>query len=126
MRDVLSTSESDSNINIEFAQPNQSNGDEENIQLQTPTPVKKQKIEPYRKAKVKQTKEETSTDLMIKDTVSNIGKFTEQLSKQDEYDSDTLFCKSLIGRLKSLPMKKNRLARKKIEDVLYEIEFPEE
>ena len=123
MRDAVTTNESDPNTDIEFVQPNKPEGDEEKVQPETPTPVKKQKIEPYRKTKTKQVKEETFTDLMIKQTVSDIGKVTVQISKQDDDDTDTksYFCKSLIGRLKSLPVKKIRLARRKIEDVLYDI-----
>ena len=40
-------------------------------------------------------------------------------------DADTLFCKSLIPTLKELPAKKNRQAKLKIQQVLYDLEFEE-
>jgi hypothetical protein len=40
-------------------------------------------------------------------------------------DADTLFCKSLIPTLKGLPAKKNRQAKLKIQQVLYDLEFGE-
>ena len=40
-------------------------------------------------------------------------------------DADTLFCKSLIPNLKELPAKKNRQAKLKIQQVLYDLEFEE-
>ena len=43
-------------------------------------------------------------------------------SNQHTEDADTLFCKSLINRIKELPKKKNKLARLKMEEVLFKIE----
>ena len=60
--------------------------------------------------------------MMIK-KVSDIDQVTKLLNKPEEDDSDVYFCKSLTGRLKSLPAKKNRLTRIKIEEVLFNLEF---
>ena len=47
-------------------------------------------------------------------------------TRTNENDSDVLFCQSLINRLKGLPLRKNRLAHLKIEEVLFNLEFEEE
>ena len=41
----------------------------------------------------------------------------------DNKDSEHMFCQSLVQQLKSLPAQKNKLARIKIQQVLYDIEF---
>ena len=43
--------------------------------------------------------------------------------KNDDADEETNFAKSIIPVLKGLPVKKKRLAKTKINQLLYEIEF---
>ena len=54
--------------------------------------------------KLKKNKE----DFSATDIVSDIDQVTKLLNKPKEDDSDGYFCKTLLGRLKSLPPKKNQ------------------
>jgi len=57
----------------------------------------------------------------VDEQISNIA---QESKKEDNMsDSDFLFCVSLVHRLKTLPPRKNRLARMKIEQLLFEIEY---
>ena len=68
-------------------------------------------------------------DTLLMKTLQEFGTEKEQsteesvpVQKQDE-SADSLFCRSLIPILENLNAKKNRYARMKIQELLYEIEF---
>lgn len=46
--------------------------------------------------------------------------------KEDEEDSDLLFFKSLLPSMKNLSRRSNRVARKKIQDIIFELEMSED
>ena len=48
------------------------------------------------------------------------------MESDKEICEDTMFCESLIPVLKSLPLRKKRLAKVKINQLLYDTEFIEE
>ena len=64
------------------------------------------------------------TDDMIMETVKSIN-IEKQADTQQEHDSDTLFCQSLVGRLRELPKKQRHLCRLKFEQILFSLEFGE-
>ena len=67
--------------------------------------------------------EEDDSISRIEKTIDNIDV---ELKKPDqEEDEDTLFSKSLISAFRKLPPRKNKLARIKISQFLFEIEFDE-
>ena len=76
-----------------------------------------------------------NVDLMLVDSLKDVSAICSSLprsdrdGKNDHYDyndTDALFCKSLIPNLKSLPGKKNKQAKIKIQQLLYQLEFDEE
>ena len=70
---------------------------------------------------------------MLVDSVNNVSAVCSKIignekegnraEKEVLEDADTLFCKSLISTLQNLPPRKNRQAKIKLQQVLYEIEF---
>lgn len=50
---------------------------------------------------------------------------TELLKNQEDDNEDSLYCRSLIPTLKKLPPRKNKLAKIKISQLLFEMEFDE-
>ena len=118
----VSNEESDGNIDIKFAQHASPNPGSEFAEVEgngnvlvekevTP-PQKKRKVVPSRKpisGKSKQTWEDISTtDMMIKKTVSDIDQVNKLFNKPEEDDSNVYFCKRLIRQLKGLPVKKQK------------------
>ena len=84
----------------------------------SPVPITK-KAEKRKRGK----SEEDDSISRIEKTIDNIDV---ELKKTDqEEDEDTLFCKSLISTFRKLPPRKNKLARIKISQFLFEIEFDE-
>ena len=61
----------------------------------------------------------------VSDAVKTIVGQSVAPSQNDEIDTDMRFCKSLVSSLKAISPKKNRLARVKIQKVLFEIGFGE-
>ena len=61
----------------------------------------------------------------VNDAVKTIVGQSVAPSQNEEIDTDMHFCKSLASSLKALSPKKNRLARVKIQEVLFEIELGE-
>ena len=61
----------------------------------------------------------------VSDAVKTIVGQSVAPSQNDEIDTDMHFCKSLVSSLKVISPNKNRLARVKIQKVLFEIEFGE-
>ena len=59
---------------------------------------------------------------MILKTVKSINIEKQANSK---HDSDTLFCQSLVGRLRELPKKQRHLCRLKFEKILFSLELGE-
>ena len=57
--------------------------------------------------------------------ISQLKKVDDALQEQD-YCEDSLYCKSLIPIMRQLPLKKKRLAKIKISQMLYDIEFNDE
>ena len=49
-----------------------------------------------------------------------------QAREAEEICEDTMYCKSLIPIMKGLPVKKKRLARLKIDKLLYDLEFEDD
>ena len=89
---------------------------------------------PYRKRK-KDSSYAEKVDLILVDTLKKMQKprnFDQPLSNEKEKekdtktDSETLFCQSLVDQLKALNARKNKLARIKIQQILFEIEFEEQ
>lgn len=64
----------------------------------------------------------TTMKTMNDDLIASIPKSRET----EELCEDTMYCKSLIPVMKGLPVRQKRLARMKIDKLLYEIEFGEE
>ena len=68
-------------------------------------------------------------DKMLIKTLQGLGKDNGQSTEESvsvheqEESADSLFCRSLILILESLSAKKNRYAKIKIQELLYEIEF---
>ena len=61
----------------------------------------------------------------VNDTVKTKTEQSFVRSQNDNIDTDMHFCKSLVLSLKALSLKKNSLARVKIQKVLFDIEFGE-
>ena len=61
----------------------------------------------------------------VNDTVKTKTEQSFVRSQNDNIDTDMHFCKSLVLSLKALSLKKNSLARMKIQKVLFDIEFGE-
>ena len=61
----------------------------------------------------------------VSDAVKTIVGLSVAPGQNDEIDTDMHFCKSLVSSLKVISPNKNRLARVKIQKVLFEIEFEE-
>ena len=61
----------------------------------------------------------------VNDTVKTKTEQSFVRSQNDNIDTDMHFCKSLVLSLKALSLKKNTLARVKIQKVLFDIEFGE-
>eukprot|EP00112_Aurelia_sp_Birch-Aquarium-sp1_P000819 Seg10781.1 transcript_id=Seg10781.1/GoldUCD/mRNA.D3Y31 product="hypothetical protein" protein_id=Seg10781.1/GoldUCD/D3Y31 len=58
--------------------------------------------------------------------LEQIGSIETELKKSQEDDNeDSLYCRSLIPTLKKLPPRKNKLAKIKISQLLFEMEFDE-
>ena len=58
--------------------------------------------------------------------LEQLGSIEMELKKNEEDDNeDWLFCKSLVPTLKKLPPRKNKLAKIKIGQLLFELEFDE-
>ena len=59
--------------------------------------------------------------------MQEISNFDTELKKvmNDSQCEDTLYCQSLVPILKTLPLKKKRIAKIKISQLLYELEFDE-
>lgn len=49
-----------------------------------------------------------------------------QKAMEDDESEDTLYCKTLIPIMKQLPLKKKRLAKIKISQLPYQLEFDED
>ena len=60
--------------------------------------------------------------MIVKALSSNVEESREESKMQrNSTDEDELFCLSLVGMLKSLPTRKKRYARMKIENIFYEL-----
>ena len=70
-------------------------------------------------------------DVLTLDYLERAEKFQKQqlessvAENNDENDSDLLFFKSLLSSMKSLTKRNNRIARKKIQDIIFELEMDE-
>lgn len=145
LSDVISNAETESNVTIPNNQAKSNNQTVANNQsipsnqlnesivgkaASTPnelsTPVIKM---PYRKRK-KDSSYAEKVDLILVDTLKKMQKprnFDQPLSNEKEKekdtktDSETLFCQSLVDQLKALNARKNKLARIKIQQILFEI-----
>ncbi len=65
-------------------------------------------------------------DMKLMETLSNMEKEEkkgEEDALNENNDPDFLFCKSLVPILQGLPPKKNRYAKIKMQELLYQIEF---
>ena len=92
-------------------------------------------IQPYFKpisSKEKPKKEESNLDRMLINSLKDVSAVCDKVavpSKSNNIDElddpDTLFCKSLVSTLKSLPPRKNKQAKIKIQQLLFELEFDE-
>ena len=90
----------------------------------------KKTIEPYRKPilKVKNVEAMPAVDRMLLSSLTDVSNSCKAIkdNENDNNDSNALFCKSLIVTLSNLPQRKNKKARIKIQQVLYDIEFEED
>ena len=75
----------------------------------------------------KQRKTSTTTDMENTSLVMNeLSKLEGQLQKVETEESDySLFCRSLIPTLEKLDARKNKIARIKLSQLLFELEFDE-
>ena len=48
------------------------------------------------------------------------------MPNEEDFDEDFLYCRSLVPTLKRLPPRQNRIAKIKISQLLFELEFGEE
>ena len=77
--------------------------------------------EPKQKKSKTKSKEQDPMEMAL---LNQLGSINDVIKKSDdEDDEETLYCKSLIPVLKSLPLKKKRLAQLKIRELLFELEF---
>ena len=65
-------------------------------------------------------------DSILLKTISEMDHAVSCSKNNNDDDDTTLFCKSLINRLKSLPKNKNHKARMNIENMLFELEYEDE
>ena len=117
--------DTDSNIEINFCE-NKTDGQEavkapQICNLSEKSSNQGSKICSY-KGTGKRWAEETKN---VNDAVKTIAGQSVVPSQNDNIDMDMHFCKSLVSLLKAFSLKKNSLARVKIQKVLFEIEFGE-
>ena len=61
-------------------------------------------------------------ELMILKQLSDIDVMYKKITDEDD-DEDLLYCRSLVPILKGMPNKKKRLAKIKVSQLLFDIEF---
>ena len=110
----------ESNLNIETVPG------EEGDNIVTQAPKKRKKLSDKKGMNKEPVETGDQVDVMLLQTLKNLDNNPSEDTKMDENDPDVMFCRSLINRLKELPKKKNSLARMKIEEVLFKIEFDDE
>ena len=138
LQESVSTSAGESNI--DFSQQNNIDSLGLNEDPDDATPVGSigtTRVQPYRKpitSRKKNTEDAGySVDKMLVDSVNNVSEVCSKMignekegnraEKEVLEDADTLFCKSLITTIQNLPPRKNRQAKIKLQQVLYEIKF---
>ena len=89
------------------------------------TPEAFQSSASKRTAKKKEEAQPSLLDAAILQTLNTVNQRNKDkdTKKDEEKDADTLFCLSLVNTLKSLSAKKNALAKLKIQEVLFTIQF---
>ena len=108
LRDTLVNREAESNIVI----PNERNSQDHETQ----------NVMEFNPPSVKKWKSEEASKLSIMDTA--LVQTLQRVNRPKEAkDADELFCLSLVDSLKALPKQKNALAKIKIQQVLYELQF---
>ena len=142
LHDSLSNKETDSNIRFDV-EPSSSNvdnqestnflADELNESHSSEPPTKKQAkndISASNSTNTSKNKKKGASvdniDSILLKTISEMDHAVSCSKNNNDDDDTTLFCKSLINRLKSLPKKKNHKARMNIENMLFELEYEDE
>ena len=131
LQESVSTSAGESNI--DFTQQNNIDSLGLNEDPDDATPVGSigtTRVQPYRKSITSRKKNTEDAGYSVDKIVSAVcskmignEKEGNRTEKEALEDADTLFCKSLISTLQNLPPRKNRQAKIKLQQVLYEIEF---
>lgn len=74
-------------------------------------------------------KSEDVIDTQLRESLNNVNDAVKAIAgassnefNRNEMDSDMYFCQSLVSSLRSLPPRKNKLARIKIQQVLYDLD----
>ena len=76
-------------------------------------------------------KSEDATDVQLRESLNNVNDAVKAITQNQNFvnetnndtDSDMLFCRSLVDSLRGLTPRKNKIARMKIQKVLFEVEF---
>ena len=134
MFDKTSNKSTTSNTNIEIAES--SNGaDQMNNQETVPgekmstlkrkeaTAEAENQVKPIKSAKGKSDISLAMVDSMLVKALGDLDKKEKNSVDPEEIDGDVSFCQSLVPILKSLTQRKNRQAKLKIQQVLYDLEF---
>ena len=80
---------------------------------------------------ISKRKREDTIDVQLKESLSNVNDAVKAITQNQNFvnetnndtDSDMLFCRSLVDSLRGLTPRKNKIARMKIQKVLFEVEF---
>lgn len=77
--------------------------------------------------KKKREKEKDSVDVAILKQIQSNNEFIAKCQNPDSQEDDaTLYCKSIVPILRSLPVRKRRQAQLKISQILFDLEFSDE
>ena len=76
-------------------------------------------------------KSEDTIDVQLRESLNNVNDAVKAITQNQNFvnetnndtDSDMLFCRSLVDSLRGLTPRKNKIARMKIQKVLFEVEF---
>ena len=132
LRDTLLNKDTDTNLpisdNLETSESENKIEDGGTVAEETETvQTKKAKVVQSNQSQLRKPKQNMSIDNLLmqqlQDVNTQVNEIKHNSPKDHGDDPDYLFCSSLVSRLKSLPQKKNRLARMKIEQLLFEIEY---